>query len=48
MAKNKKNKLSIDDFMNEKNIITLNIADACKDYSRISGANKNLYRIAPL
>ena len=48
MAKNKKNKLPIDDFMNEKNIITLNIADACKDYSRISGANKNLYRIAPL
>ena len=47
MSKKKVKTLS-DAFANETNIINQDIADTCAEFMRISGANKNLYRIAPL
>ena len=45
----KKNMKSLADaFANEKDIINQDIADTCAEFMKISGANKNLYRIAPL
>ena len=49
MAKRGKTKTLAEAFEHEQtNIINRDIADTCAEFMKISGANKNLYRIAPL
>lgn len=41
------NSWPIEDFMNQEGLKDLDLADACEDFTKLFGANKNLYRIIP-
>lgn len=49
MSKKKKlnDKILNEDFLNTQNVVKRDLADACEEYNKIFGANKNLYRIIP-
>lgn len=41
------NSWAVEDFTNDENLQNLDLADACEDFTKLFGANKNLYRIIP-